>query len=107
MLINKRNIKKLEKLVEKKLKKAYRNSSYFYVDSAVVQFQDLEGMNDINCVAGYEIIEGGEKTGKYHQISFTFNMMPEVVKSIKEHAAVIALYVMNELDGYSSFEIKN
>lgn len=107
MLINKKNIRKLEKLVEKKLKKAYRSNCYFYVDNVMIQFQDLEGMNDINCVAGYEITENGEKTGKYHQIHFTFNMVPEVVKSTKEHAAVLALYAMNELDGYSSFEIKN
>ena len=61
MLINKKNIRKLEKLVEKKLKKAYKSSSYFYVDNVIVQFQDFEGINAINCVAGHEIVE---KNGK-------------------------------------------
>ena len=103
MLINRRNAKKISKIVEKRLNKEYRNGAYFYIEKLEVQLEDCIGCDDLYCRAGYEIYSNGVSTGAYHTIRFKFGISG-VVKSINECAAVLAVYAMNKLDEYDSFE---
>lgn len=103
MLINRRNAKKISKIVEKRLSKEYRKGVYFYIEKIEIQLEDCIGCDDLYCRAGYEIYSNGEPTGKYHTIRFKFGMSG-VVKNINECAAVLAVYAMNKLDDYDSFE---
>ena len=103
MLINRRNAKKISKIVEKRLNKEYRNGVYFYIEILEVQLEDCIGCDDLYCRAGYEIYSNGVSTGAYHTIRFKFGISG-VVKSIKECAAVLAVHAMNKLDEYDSFE---
>lgn len=103
MLINRRNAKKISKIVEKRLNKEYRNGAYFAIEKLEVQLEDCIGCDDLYCRAGYEIYSNGTSTGKYYTIRFKFGMSG-VVKNIKECAAVLAVYAMNKLDDYDSFE---
>ena len=103
MLINRRNAKKISKIVEKRLNKEYRNGAYFYIEKLEVQLEDCIGCDDLYCRAGYEIYSNGVSTGAYHTIRFKFGISG-VVKSIKECAAVLAVHAMNKLDEYDSFE---
>lgn len=106
-MLNKRTVKKIEKQVEKRLHKVYKDSAYFYIDRVTTSFGELEGFSDLHCVAGYEITENGQSTGKFHQINFMFGTNDEVVKNINEYIAVLSVYVIGELDDYSAFERKD
>ena len=103
-MLSKRELRRIEKLVEKRLHKTYKESSYFYFDKVTNYFADMEGMVDLHCVAGHEIIEKGVPTGKYNQITFSFTVSDELVCGVSEMSAVLALYVVDELDGMSHFE---
>ena len=103
MLINRRNAKKISKMVEKRLNKEYRNGAYFYIEKVEVQLEDCIGCDDLYCRAGYEISSNGVSTETYHTIHFKFSMSG-VVKNVKECAAVLAVHAMNKLDEYDSFE---
>lgn len=103
MLINRRSAKKISKMVEKRLKKGYRNGVYFAIEKLEIELEDCIGCDDLYCRAGYEIYSDGVSTGKYHTIRFKFGMS-DVVKNIKECAAVLAVHAMNKLDEYDSFE---
>lgn len=103
MLVNRRNAKQISKIVEKKLNKEYRNGAYFYIEKLEVQLEDCIGCDDLYCRAGYEIYSNGVSTGAYHTIRFKF-AISGVVKDINECAAVLAVYAMNKLDEYDSFE---
>ena len=103
MLINRKNAKKISKIVEKRLNKEYRNGAYFYIEKLEVQLEDCIGCDDLYCRAGYEIYSNGVSTGEYHTIRFKF-AISGVVKNINECAAVLAVYAMNKLDEYDSFE---
>lgn len=103
MLINRRNAKKISKMVEKRLNKEYRNGAYFYIQKMEIQLEDCVGCDDLYCRAGYEIRSDEASTVEYHTIHFKFSM-GGVVKSIKECAAVLAVHAMNKLDEYDSFE---
>ena len=103
MLINRRNAVRISKIVEKRLNKGYRNGAYFSIEKLEVQLEDCIGCDDLYCRAGYEIYSDGVSTGKYHTIHFKFGMS-DVVKNIRECAAVLAVHAMNKLDEYDSFE---
>lgn len=105
-MLNKRELRRIEKRVEKRLRKTYKESSYFYFDKVTNYFADMEGMVDLHCVAGHEIIEKGVPTGKYNQITFSFSVSDDLICGIKEMSAVLALYVVDELDNMSHFERK-
>ena len=103
MLINRKNAKKISKIVEKRLNKEYRSGVYFYIEKLEVQLEDCIGCDDLYCRAGYEIYSNGESTGAYHTIRLKFGISG-VVKNINECAAVLAVHAMNKLDEYDSFE---
>ena len=103
-MLSKRELRRIEKLVEKKLRKTYKESSYFYFDKVTNYFMDAEGMVDLHCVAGHEIMDKGIPTGKYNQITFSFSVSDDLVCGVNEMCAVLALYVVDELDGMSHFE---
>lgn len=103
MLINRRNAKKISKIVEKRLSKEYRKGVYFYIEKIEIQLEDCIGCDDLYCRAGYEIYSNGEPTGKYHTIRFKF-AMSSIVKDAKECAAILTVYAMNKLDDFDSFE---
>ena len=103
MLINRKNAKKISQMVEKRLNKEYRNGAYFYIEKLEVQLEDCIGCDDLYCRAGYEVYSNGVSTGEYHTIRFKF-AISGVVRNIKECAAVLAVYAMNKLDEYDSFE---
>lgn len=106
-MLNKRVVKKIVRQVEKRLHKVYRDSAYFYIDRVTTSFGELEGFSDLHCVAGYEIVENGQSTGRFHQINFMFGTNNEVVKNINEYIAVLTVYVIGALDDYSAFERKD
>ena len=103
MLINRRNAKRISRIVEKRLNKEYRKGAYFSIEKLEVQLEDCIGCDDLYCRAGYDIYSNGEPTGDYHTVNFKFNISG-VIKSAKECAAVLAVYAMNKLDEYDSFE---
>lgn len=105
-MLNKRKLRRIERLVEKRLHKTYKKSAYFFFDKVTNYFADMEGMVDLHCVAGHEIVEKGIEIGEYNQITFSFSVCDELVRGVHEMCAVLALYVVDELDGMSHFEKK-
>ena len=103
MLINRKNAKKISKIVEKRLNKEYRNGAYFHIEKVEVQLEDCIGCDDLYCRAGYEISSNGVSTETYHTIHFKF-AINDAVKSVKECAAVLTVYAMSKLDEYDLFE---
>lgn len=103
-MLGKRDLRRIEKMIEKRLHKTYKESAYFYFDKVTNYFADMEGMVDLHCVAGHEIIENGIETGKYNQVNFSFTVSSDLVCGVNEICAVLALYVVDELDGMSHFE---
>lgn len=103
MLINRRSANKISKMVAKRLNKEYHKGSYFCVERIDVQLEDCIGCDDLYCRAGYDIYSNGEPTGEYRTVHFKF-AMSGVVKNVKECAAVLAVYAINKLDEYDSFE---
>jgi hypothetical protein len=103
-MLSKRELRRIERLVEKRLHKSYKDSTYFYIDKVMNYLGDMEGMVDLHCVAGYEIVDKGIATGKYNQINFSFSVSDELVCGVHEMCAVLALYIVDELDGMSHFE---
>lgn len=103
-MLSARELRRIEKLVEKRLHKTYKESAYFYFDKVTNYFADMKGMVDLHCVAGHEIVEKGIETGKFNQVKFSFTVSDELVCGIHEMCAVLALYVVDELDGMSHFE---
>lgn len=104
MLITKRNVRKIEKKVERRLHKTYRSNAYFYISQTVCRYGDFEGIDDIHCTAGFEIYQDGEATGRYEQINFIFKINKDVVRSLNELVAVLCVYIIGELDDYSAFK---
>lgn len=103
MLINRRKANKISKMVEKRLRKSYQSGTYFYIEKIEMQLEDCVGLDELYCRAGYEICTNGESTGKYRTIRFKFSMS-EIVKNMKECAAILAVNAMDKLDDYDSFE---
>lgn len=103
MLINRRKANKISKMVEKRLRKSYQSGAYFYIEKIEIQLEDCVGLDELYCRAGYEICTDGESTGKYRTIHFKFSMS-EIVKNMKECAAILAVNAIDKLDDYDSFE---
>ena len=103
-MLGKRDLRRIEKMIEKRLHKNYKDSAYFYIDKVMSYLGDMEGMVDLHCVAGYEIMDEGIGTGKYEQINFSFTVCDELVHGVNEMSAVLSLYVIDQLDGMSHFE---
>jgi hypothetical protein len=103
-MLDKRELKRIEKMIEKRLHKNYKDSAYFYIDKVMNYLGDMEGMVDLHCVAGYEIVDKGIGTGKYEQINFSFTVCDDLVHGVNEMSAVLSLYVIDQLDGMSHFE---
>ena len=90
-------------MVERRLRKSYKNEVYFCIEKIEIQWEDCIGCDELYCRAGYEIYSNGEKTGQYRDIHFKF-AMSDVIKNIKECVAVLTVNTIDKLDDFSSFE---
>ena len=98
-----RDIKKIEKIVNKRLNRGYRNSAYFYIEKCTIELGEMKGLGSITCRVGYEIFERGEATGNFHQVNFTFDYSDSWTKTNKEMAAVLTIHSVEVLDEISYF----
>lgn len=103
MLINRRKAKKISKMVEKRLRKSYQSNVYFYIEKIEMQLEDCVGLDELYCRAGYEVYTDEQSIGKYRTIHFKFSMS-EIIKNMKECAAILAVNAVDKLDDYDSFE---
>ena len=103
-MLSKRKTKAIEKQTQKRLKKHYRPSAYFYIESVEFSFYDMEGLFTLTCRTGYEYEKNGET--KYEAITLDFNSSEDVVKSVNEFAAILYHKVVSELDENDYFEVR-
>ena len=108
-MLSKRTIKKIEKKTNKKLRKHFRDDSYFEIDA--VKFglmDDMCGKDDsivLYCRAGFpEVNEDGKS--KWRQIVFEFSNYTNIVRNPGEFAAVLFVKIVEKLDEWSSFTFR-
>ena len=99
-MFSRRFIKRIEKGVEKKLKRFYRETAFFCIDSIKFYLDEVPGEVQLGTRAGYEI-SGSE----YKQVGIKFMTNQDAVKTVKEFVALFYHKIIETLDGYESFEV--
>jgi hypothetical protein len=97
--MNKRLALKIERKVNRKLKKYYRDCAYFTVQSFTIDVE--EGGVDIRARAGYSFTRENEETQEQH-IRFNFTSYTEF--NAAEIAALCYSYIVETLDDFRYFK---
>lgn len=100
-MFSRRFIKRIEKGVEKKLKRLYRETAFFCIDSVEFYFGEALGEVRFGTRAGYEI-SGSE----YKQVGIKFMTNQAAVKTVKEFVSLFYHKILETLDGFEFFEVK-
>ena len=100
-MFSRRFIKKIEKGVEKKLKKFYRETSFFCIDSIKFYLDEVPGEVQLETRAGYEI-SGSE----YKQVGINLMINQDAVKTVKEFVVLFYHKIIETLEGYEFFKVK-
>ena len=102
-MLNGKQIRKIEKQTEKRLRKHFTDTAYFAIDE--VKFGMTDKHDDhivLYARAGYTF-KDEEDTEQFHQITMEFSNYTGIVRNAGEFAAVLFVKIVEKLDGWNSF----
>lgn len=103
-MLTKKYLLKIEKETNKRLRKFYRNSAYFYIDRVTFEFGEFEHIVELETRAGFECEVDGKEVSKHISISFTADT--DCIRNVGEFATLYYHAVVGKLDEVEYFEVK-
>jgi hypothetical protein len=101
-MLNKRYVRKIEKETNKRLRKFYRDSAYFYIDQITFNWSDCEDIVYIKARAGFKYETDGKE--QYTQIDVRFAPSVDAIQNAGEFAAILYFHIVSRLDNIDYFE---